>query len=90
MILLVIVTKQALQQHTVCLSLLTHSQHFNHYSEAGTFGRVVGDFIISAAGLVGLERILDLTFTPIALLVSLTLLATWKLYPHLEPDDEDE
>mmetsp|Transcript_11358 Transcript_11358/g.18796 ORF Transcript_11358/g.18796 Transcript_11358/m.18796 type:complete len:709 (-) Transcript_11358:295-2421(-) len=59
-------------------------------TEAGTFGRVVGDFVISAAGLVGLERILDLTFTPIAVLVFFTLVATWKLYPHLEPDDDED
>lgn len=59
-------------------------------TEAGTFGRVVGDFVISGAGLVGLERVLDLTFTPMAVLVSVTILATWKLYPHLEPDDDED
>ena len=59
-------------------------------TEAGTFGRVVGDFLISAAGLVGLERVLNLTFVPTAVFVSAMLLVCWRLYPQLEEIDEDD
>jgi MFS family permease len=60
-------------------------------TEAGTFGRVVGDFVISAAGFVALDRVLDLTFIPTAVLVGVTLLVCCRLYPQLqEIDDEDE
>ena len=59
-------------------------------TEAGTFGRVVGDFLISAAGLVGLERVLNLTFVPTAVFVSVMLLVCWRLYPQLEEIEEDD
>lgn len=59
-------------------------------TESGTFGRVVGDFIISAAGLVGLDRVLNLTFAPMAGLVGVTMLMTWKVFSYLVPHDEDE
>jgi MFS family permease len=59
-------------------------------TEAGTLGRVVGDVIISAAGLAGIERILDLTFVPMTAIVFVTLLVTWRMYGHLEPDEDED
>jgi MFS family permease len=59
-------------------------------TEAGTFGRVVGDFVISAAGIVALDRVLDLTFIPTAVLVGVTLLVCCRLYPQLQEIDEDD
>lgn len=59
-------------------------------TESGTFGRVVGDFIISAAGLVGLDQVLNLTFAPMAGLVGVTMLVTWKLFSYLVPYDDDD
>jgi len=59
-------------------------------TEAGTFGRVVGDVVISGVGLMGLEHVLDLTFIPLSFLVAVTLLTCWKLYPQLEETDEDD
>ena len=51
-------------------------------------GRAVGYFVISAASLAGLKCILDFTFVPMAVPTSVTLLATWKMYAHLEPDED--
>eukprot|EP00543_Licmophora_paradoxa_P004048 CAMPEP_0202450172 /NCGR_PEP_ID=MMETSP1360-20130828/8804_1 /ASSEMBLY_ACC=CAM_ASM_000848 /TAXON_ID=515479 /ORGANISM="Licmophora paradoxa, Strain CCMP2313" /LENGTH=83 /DNA_ID=CAMNT_0049068323 /DNA_START=266 /DNA_END=514 /DNA_ORIENTATION=+ len=60
-------------------------------TEAGTLGRAVGDFVITGAGLYGLDRMLNFTFGPIAILVLLSSIATWKLYPWLEePQDEED
>lgn len=59
-------------------------------TEAGTLGRVVGDVVISAAGLAGIERILDLTFVPMTVIVFVTLLVTWRMYAHLEPEEDED
>ena len=59
-------------------------------TEAGTFGRVLGDLIISIAGLAGIDRILDLTFVPMTVIMAGTLLITLNSYAHLEPDDDDD
>lgn len=59
-------------------------------TEAGTFGRVLGDFLISFAGLAGIERILNLTFVPLTVIMACTLLITLKAYSYLEPDDDED
>ena len=59
-------------------------------TEAGTFGRVLGDVTISFAGLAGIERILDLTFIPMTVIVAGALLLTLKTYSCLEPDDDED
>lgn len=59
-------------------------------TEAGTFGRVLGDVIISLAGLAGIDRILDLTFVPMTVLMVGTLLITLKSYAQLETDDDED
>jgi len=59
-------------------------------TEAGTFGRVVGDLLLSAAGLVDLTQVVNLTFVPMAGLVAVTVFVTWKLFPYLVPHDDDD
>jgi MFS family permease len=59
-------------------------------TEAGTLGRAIGDVMVSSAGLVGLERMLELTYAPVSVAVVLLIIFTWRLFPLLEPDDEDD
>ena len=46
--------------------------------------------IIALAGLAGIDRILDLTFVPMTVIMVGTLLITLKSYAHLETDDDED
>jgi hypothetical protein len=59
-------------------------------TEAGTIGRVVGDFYFSAAAFQGLDRVVNLTFEPMAVMVLLAILLTVYQYNELQPRYEDE
>eukprot|EP00584_Thalassiosira_punctigera_P006648 CAMPEP_0172540916 /NCGR_PEP_ID=MMETSP1067-20121228/11820_1 /TAXON_ID=265564 ORGANISM="Thalassiosira punctigera, Strain Tpunct2005C2" /NCGR_SAMPLE_ID=MMETSP1067 /ASSEMBLY_ACC=CAM_ASM_000444 /LENGTH=900 /DNA_ID=CAMNT_0013326849 /DNA_START=131 /DNA_END=2833 /DNA_ORIENTATION=+ len=61
-------------------------------TEAGTLGRVIGDFWLSSAAFMGLNEMLNRTFEPMCVMVGVSILATLWSYPHLQPrfDDEDD
>ncbi len=60
-------------------------------TEAGTFARVVGDGFISYVSFIGDDYLLNGIFIPILILVLVSILFVHKMYPFLEPiDDEDD
>jgi len=61
-------------------------------TEAGTLGRVVGDFWLSSATFMGLSQMLNRTFEPMCAMVGVSIFASIWSYPHLQPrfDDEDD
>lgn len=59
-------------------------------TEAGTVGRVVGDFYFSAAAFKGLDRVVNLTFEPMGVMIVLSIILTMVYYRHLQPRYEDE
>ena len=61
-------------------------------TEAGTAARSVGDVLISgAATFVGFSHLLNATFMPMLILVSITIILTRQCYYALvEADEEDD
>lgn len=59
-------------------------------TEAGTIGRVVGDFYFSAAAFKGFDRVVNLTFEPMGVMVVLSIILTAVHYRQLQPRYEDE
>jgi MFS family permease len=60
-------------------------------TEAGTMGRAAGDLFISAvAGTLGFEWLLDGLFVPCAVGSAIMAVIAIHLYPHLEPNDDDD
>lgn len=59
-------------------------------TEAGTIGRVVGDFYFSAAAFQGLDRVVNLTFEPMGFMIVVSILLTAYNYRQLQPRYEDE
>lgn len=57
-------------------------------TEAGTFGRTVGDLVITWFGTTGgIESMLNHTFLMLSVTLSVTVLITYKIFPFLEPRD---
>jgi len=61
-------------------------------TEAGTIGRVMGDFWLSMAAFEGMETMLDRTFEPMGVMVLVTCFLTLWSYSYLQPryDDDDD
>jgi len=60
-------------------------------TEAGTFGRVVGDGFISCVSFIGFDDyLLNGIFIPILILVLVTVVVVHKIYFYLEPKDDDD
>lgn len=59
-------------------------------TEAGTFGRTVGDFVITWFGLGSIESMLNHTFVFLGTLVGMTVIVTYRVFPYLEPRDKDD
>ena len=59
-------------------------------TEAGTIGRVVGDFYFSAAAFQGVDCVVNMTFKPMGLLIALSVLFTLFNWSKLQPRYEDE
>ena len=60
-------------------------------TEAGTFGRVVGDILLAAVGRHGLEELLNRAFGSYAAIIVGMLLVTFGFYDHMvEPPDMDD
>jgi hypothetical protein len=55
-----------------------------------TVGRVVGDFYFSAAAFEGLDKVVNLTFEPMAFMVALSIVLVAYHYRKLQPRYEDE
>uniref|UniRef100_M4BRT1 SPX domain-containing protein n=1 Tax=Hyaloperonospora arabidopsidis (strain Emoy2) TaxID=559515 RepID=M4BRT1_HYAAE len=56
-------------------------------TEAGTFGRAIGDVAITVAGLPGIQYVLNWTFAPLVGISLLTILCTGRVYRTLVTDD---
>jgi MFS family permease len=56
-------------------------------TEAGTFGRTLGDVAITVVGLPGIQYVLNWTFVPLLLVCLGTILYTVRVYPKLATDD---
>ena len=66
-------------------------------TEAGTFGRVFGDFWLSNAAFLGVGEMLNKTFKPMLISIAVMLaavLGTWKYlqpsYTLIDDDDDDD
>mmetsp|Transcript_53168 Transcript_53168/g.79382 ORF Transcript_53168/g.79382 Transcript_53168/m.79382 type:complete len:436 (+) Transcript_53168:384-1691(+) len=59
-------------------------------TEAGTLGRAMGDVVISATALAGFDKMLNLTFAPLAFVSIVITIVTWKVYEYLVPVDQDD
>jgi len=61
-------------------------------TEAGTIGRIVGDFWLTSAAHKGIDRLVDALFGPLILLVTASIMVTLWNYSRLQPsyDDEDD
>lgn len=59
-------------------------------TEAGTLGRVIGDFWLSSAAFMGLDQMLNRTFEPMCAMVGVSIFATLWGYSYLQPRFEDE
>ena len=59
-------------------------------TEAGTFGRALGDYWITLVGLYGIDKVLNFTFVPMAALMLLTVAWTYRSYSSLVNDPEDD
>jgi hypothetical protein len=57
-------------------------------TEAGTFGRALGDVMITVVGLPGIQYVLNSTFVPLVLACALTILYTLRVYPKLATHDD--
>ncbi|TYZ59409.1 hypothetical protein PybrP1_001030 [[Pythium] brassicae (nom. inval.)] len=56
-------------------------------TEAGTFGRALGDVAITVVGLPGIQYVLNWTFLPLLATSVVTLLYTVRVYPQLATHD---
>lgn len=56
-------------------------------TEAGTFGRAIGDIAITVVGLPGIKYVLNWTFVPLIAVSLLTILYTARVYHKLATDD---
>lgn len=56
-------------------------------TEAGTFGRTLGDVAITVVGLPGIQYVLNWTFVPLLVVCFGTILYTVRVYPKLATDD---
>ncbi|KAH7459756.1 hypothetical protein PRIC1_011015 [Phytophthora ramorum] len=56
-------------------------------TEAGTFGRAIGDVAITVVGLPGIQYVLNWTFAPLIAISLLTILYTGRVYHKLATDD---
>ena len=59
-------------------------------TEAGTIGRVIGDFYFSAAAFKGMDRVVNLTFEPMAGMILISIFLTMYHYRQLQPRYEDD
>ena len=60
-------------------------------TEAGTFGRVVGDGFISVVSFLSSDfEMLNGIYIPLLILVFMTIVVMIKLFPQLEPKDDEE
>ena len=62
-------------------------------TEAGTFGRVFGDFWLSSAAFAGVGEMLNRTFKPMLIIVAVMLAAVLGTWEYLQPsytDDDDD
>ena len=63
-------------------------------TEAGTLGRVIGDFWLSGATFGGLDQMVNKTFEPMCVMVGVSICATvWRysdLQPRFDLDDDDD
>lgn len=59
-------------------------------TEAGTLGRVVGDFWLTAAAHGGIDNLVDALFRPLILLVAASVVITLWSYSRLQPRYDDE
>ena len=59
-------------------------------TEAGTFGRTVGDFAITWFGLGSIESMLNHTFVFLGSVVGVTVIVIYHIFPFLEPRDKDD
>jgi hypothetical protein len=58
-------------------------------TEAGTFGRAVGDVILSMCGVNGLQYVLNNAFGSMSVLSLATIALTWQFYDYMEPLEKD-
>ncbi|TMW66755.1 hypothetical protein Poli38472_014067 [Pythium oligandrum] len=56
-------------------------------TEAGTFGRALGDVLITLVGLPGIQYVLNWTFAPMLVISALTILYTLRVYSSLATTD---
>ncbi|TDH72241.1 hypothetical protein CCR75_002747 [Bremia lactucae] len=56
-------------------------------TEAGTFGRAIGDVAITVVGLPGIRYVLNWTFAPLTAISLLTILYTGRVYNKLTTND---
>ncbi|OWZ12753.1 Major Facilitator Superfamily (MFS) transporter [Phytophthora megakarya] len=56
-------------------------------TEAGTFGRAIGDIAITVVGLPGIQYVLNWTFVPLIAISLFTILYTGRVYHRLATDD---
>lgn len=59
-------------------------------TEAGTFGRVVGDLFLSICATRGLEYLINSTFGTASVLCASSLAISYHFYDRLEPMDKDD
>ena len=53
-------------------------------------GRVIGDFYLSAAAFHGMDKVINLTFEPMGVMVVLSIGIALLNYSQLQPRYEDE
>ncbi|CAB9529822.1 SPX domain-containing membrane protein OsI [Seminavis robusta] len=59
-------------------------------TEAGTFGRAVGDLLLSAWGFEGVGTLLNHTFRTMSICSAFSLALTMYFYEDLEPHEQDD
>lgn len=59
-------------------------------TEAGTMGRVVGDFWLTGAAHKGLDKLVDALFGPLVILVAASIMITLWNYSRLQPRYDEE
>mmetsp|Transcript_13049 Transcript_13049/g.27766 ORF Transcript_13049/g.27766 Transcript_13049/m.27766 type:complete len:1004 (-) Transcript_13049:71-3082(-) len=59
-------------------------------TEAGTIGRVLGDFCMSTAAYEGLDELVNRLFFPLGIIVLTSIFVVFQAYTYLQPRYEDE
>lgn len=59
-------------------------------TEAGTIGRVLGDFCMSTAAYKGLDVLVNRLFFPLGIVVLASIFVVFQAYAYLQPRYEDE